>query len=277
MRVNGHWLHDLDPYLVHFPSSWPVRGIFWYGLTYVIAFFAAAMLAHSYAARGRLPFPRQHIDNWLGALCFGVVIGGRLGYLVLYDRATLVHRPWEIVCLWHGGMASHGGFVGVAIALFLLSRSRNIPLLPMLDFSASVAPLGICLGRIGNFINGEVYGRPTTLPWGVIFPRSAPFPDFPTALLTPRHPSQLYEAFLEGLLLFALIQWRQWKMRRSAMPGQLSGEFLIAYALLRVLCECFREPDAPLILCLTAGQFYSIVLCVAGVVLLGRRGERSTG
>ncbi|MDR3117649.1 MAG: prolipoprotein diacylglyceryl transferase [Puniceicoccales bacterium] len=268
MRMAGHWVHDLDPYLIHFPSSWPFAGIHWYGVAYALAFSLALALAHLCAAKDRLPIARRDVDRWLGALCLGVLAGGRLGYFVLYERSTLVHDPLELFRIWHGGMASHGGFVGVALALFFLSRRRRISLLSLADLSAAAAPIGFFLGRLGNFINGEVYGRPTALPWGIIFPRSAPHAQFPLALLPPRHPSQLYEALLEGIVLLALTQWRLWT--RRGRPGQLTGEFFIAYALLRSLAEFLREPDAPLILHLTAGQFYSIPLAVAGIAILCR-------
>jgi phosphatidylglycerol:prolipoprotein diacylglycerol transferase len=191
----------------------------------------------------------------------GVLIGGRLGYVLLYAPMMLIRHPLELFCIWHGGMSSHGGFAGVTLSLLLFAKRQRIAFSSLADVAASVAPLGIFLGRIANFINGEVYGRVTSAPWGIIFPRSVPagYGEF----VLPRHPSQLYEALLEGVLLFCYCQLRFWKGKFR--PGQLAGEFLIFYSIVRIFCEFFREPDAPTILSLSAGQFYSLFLLALGL------------
>lgn len=168
-------------------------------------------------------------------------------------------------------MASHGGFAGVAVALWWIARSERLPFLHLADVLCSAAPAGLLFGRIANFINGELWGRITDVPWAVIFPGSAS-PGTPPHLILPRHPSQLYQAALEGGVLLAFMQWRLWRsdVVRSH-PGRLAGEFLLAYALLRMIGELFREPDAGLILGLSRGTFYSIFLVAAGLALMLRR------
>lgn len=266
MQIRGHWVHQIDPYLVHFPKSWPIGGIFWYGAAYLLSFLLIYCALIAYGKRGRLPFRSSEIGSFLFFLILGVILGGRLGYIILYEPAYVLRSPREIFCLWHGGMSSHGGFLGVSVALLLFSRRGNIPLLQLTDTLASLAPLGLFFGRIANFINGEIYGRVTTVPWAMIFPRSATSPSMPLFLLEPRHPSQLYEAFLEGLVLLIYCQWQFWRRRRGT-PGRLTAQFLILYSLFRIFVEFFREPDADLIGCLTRGQFYSLFLLASGILL----------
>jgi phosphatidylglycerol:prolipoprotein diacylglycerol transferase len=171
--------------------------------------------------------------------------------------------------VWEGGMASHGGMIGVILATGWFARRNGIPMLHLWDLVATTAPAGLFFGRIANFINGELWGKPSTVPWAVIFPRSAS-PDQPD-LLVPRHPSQLYEAALEGVLLFAYMQWRFWRSDTAReRPGRLAGEFLIVYALVRIAGEAFREPDATLILGMSRGTFYSIFMIAFGLVLRQR-------
>jgi phosphatidylglycerol---prolipoprotein diacylglyceryl transferase len=201
------------------------------------------------------------------ALVAGVVLGGRLGYFLLYQPEVLLHSPLVLVRVWEGGMASHGGFIGVVVALWWFTRKREAGFLQVADLIVTTAPLGLFFGRVANFINGELWGKTTGVPWAVIFPLSAPA-DTPLKLIPPRHPSQLYEAGLEGLLLFAFIQWRFWKSAAARdQPGRISGEFLIAYSVARAIGEIFREPDAALILGLNRGIFYTIFLFVAGLAL----------
>jgi phosphatidylglycerol:prolipoprotein diacylglycerol transferase len=267
MAVGGYWVHNLDPFLWKFPDGWPLAGIHWYGVAYVLAFALVADLLKFYGKMGRLPFPSVQTSNYVFTIAIGVVVGGRVGYMILYDLSTLVRDPLEIFRIWHGGMASHGGFVGVMVALYAFSRIHRIPVLPLGDTIASLAPLGFFLGRMANFINGEIYGRVTTVPWAILFPKSAAQGPLPPEFLFPRHPSQLYEAIVEGLLLFAFCQWRFWTNGPSRRPGRLTGEFFILYALGRMGCEWFREPDAPLICGCTAGQFYSLFLGALGMYL----------
>lgn len=173
-------------------------------------------------------------------------------------------------------MASHGGFIGVAIAVAVFARRTHIPFLHLGDLIVTTAPFGLMLGRIANFINGELWGKVSSVSWAIIFPDSAP-PGTPLMDIPPRHPSQLYEAFLEGALLLAYFQWRFWSsdtVRRR--PGNLTGEFLIAYAVVRMIGEVFREPDADLILGLSRGTFYSIFLIIVGIALLLTRRQPIT-
>ncbi|MDR0678831.1 MAG: prolipoprotein diacylglyceryl transferase [Puniceicoccales bacterium] len=265
MRIGGHWVHDFDPVLLHFPSSWLIPGIYWYGFAYVLTFLAIALLLDLYGRQGRLPFPRQQSGPFLTYLLLGTVIGGRIGYALLYGIPGFWSNPLELLRVWHGGMASHGGFCGVLAALILFSRNRAIPLRPLADVASSLAPIGFFLGRIANFINGEVYGRISSLPWAIIFPQS--MPGLPLERIPPRHPSQLYEALLEGLLLFFFCQLRFWR-RPPLRPGRLCGEFLLTYALLRFAVEFFREPDASLIFGISRGQFYSLALLLGSMFFL---------
>ena len=206
--------------------------------------------------------------DFIFVLVFGVLIGGRLGYFLLYDFPLLVHEPLALFRVWDGGMASHGGFVGVLLAVWWFARRQRLPFLHLSDVLVTTVPVGLLFGRIANFINGELWGKISYVPWAVIFPKSAP-DGTPLAEIAPRHPSQLYEAALEGALLLAFMQWRFWKSDAvRTQPGRLSGEFLLAYAVVRAIGEIFREPDASLILGLSRGTFYSIFLAIAGVALM---------
>jgi phosphatidylglycerol:prolipoprotein diacylglycerol transferase len=203
-------------------------------------------------------------------IVIGVLVGGRLGYFLLYQGEWLGRDPLALFRVWEGGMASHGGFIGVLLAMWWWARKRGLPLLHVADVVVTTAPLGLLFGRIANFINGELWGRVSYFKYAVIFPQSAP-PNTPVALIEPRHASQLYEAALEGAVLFALMQWRFWKTDAvRVQPGRISGEFLIAYAILRMIGEHFREPDASLLLGVSRGTFYSVFLIAAGLFLLFR-------
>lgn len=268
----SHWVHDLDPFIIQFSESFGIR---YYGLAYLLGFVAAALLLRAYQKAGRSPLSPMASIDLVFALVVGVIIGGRLGFFVLYQPHVLLRDPVALVRLWEGGMASHGAFIGVTIALWWFARSRRISMLRLGDLIATTAPVGLFFGRIANFINGELWGRVTNVPWAVIFPQSAP-PGTRPILIEPRHPSQLYEAGLEGLLLLAIFQFRFWKTDVvNRTPGRLAGEFLIAYALVRIFGEQFREadPNVPSIFGLNAGAFYSIFLIAAGaaVIALARR------
>ncbi|MGJ3243172.1 MAG: prolipoprotein diacylglyceryl transferase [Opitutales bacterium] len=264
------WTHDLSPFLLRFPEGFPVAGIRYYGLAYILGFLAAAWLLHRYYRKQRSPWNPDQIWTLMTALVVGVMVGGRVGYLLLYRTGTLVQDPLALFRVWEGGMASHGGMVGIALALLWFARHTQTPFLAAADRVVTVGPIGVCFGRIANFINGELWGRPTDAPWGVVFPDSPPVynPETLQAEVVARHPSQLYQAGLEGLLLFAWLQWRLWKTPALARPGQLTGEFLVGYSCLRIVGEVFREPDAGLILGLSRGTAYSLLMGVAGVALL---------
>ena len=208
------------------------------------------------------------LDDILFFVVLGVILGGRLGYVLFYKPGYYFHHPAEIIAVWQGGMSFHGGFLGVLIAVWYLSRKHKIRWLEMTDFVAPLIPLALAAGRLGNFINGELYGRVTSVPWGMVF-------SSPGAGPAPRHPSQLYEFALEGLTLFVIL----WTFTARPRPvGAASGVFLVGYGVLRFIAEFFREPDdflGFLALGLTMGQWLSVPMIVIGVFLLAwayRRG-----
>lgn len=199
----------------------------------------------------------KHVDGLIFYLVLGVIVGGRLGYVLFYNFSWYMHHPAEIFATWQGGMSFHGGAVGAVTAGWLYCRKNRIDFLQWSDRFIITAPVGLGLGRIGNFINGELYGRPTDMPWGMIFPNGG---------LIPRHPSQIYEALLEGVLLFTIL----WSLRNKKIaPGILTGLFFILYALCRIAVEFFREPDRQLGFILagwvTMGQILSLAFLVAGI------------
>jgi phosphatidylglycerol:prolipoprotein diacylglycerol transferase len=260
----AYWVHNLSPFIVRFSENFGIR---YYGLAYLLGFVGAVGLLFLYYKRGRSPFGGNTISDMITYLVAGVIVGGRLGYFLLYQPSVLLRDPLALLRVWEGGMASHGGFVGVMFALLWWCNRRQVPFFHISDLVVTTAPVGLFFGRIANFINGELWGRSSDVPWAVIFPLSDP--RHPVNLIVPRHPSQLYEAGLEGLLLFGLMQWRFWKTAAArTQPGRITGEFLIAYAAVRAFGELFREPDAGLILGLSRGTFYSIFLVAAGLVLI---------
>ena len=272
----AYWVHDLKPEIIQFTDKLAVR---WYGLAYVSGFLIGFALLGLYWKRGRSSVTPRIQENFAIALILGVVIGGRVGYFLMYEFGNLVRDPLILFRVWDGGMASHGGFLGVAVAILWTARKHRLNPLFLGDLIVSVTPPGILLGRIANFVNGELWGKVSDVSWAVIFPKSAP-PGMPVELIAPRHPSQLYEAFLEGLLLLVYMQWRFWSVpgrkeaseggpaRASARPGHLVGEFLVGYSLARFAGEAFREPDAALILGLSRGSFYSVFTLLAGLGLI---------
>jgi phosphatidylglycerol:prolipoprotein diacylglycerol transferase len=269
MPFLAYWVDNLNPFLVRFGSNFGIR---YYGLAYVTGFVFAWWLLGRYAQAGKSRVPPDRIADLMTAVIVGVLAGGRIGDYLLYDGwKHFFSDPLEIFRVWEGGMASHGGMIGVAIALLWFARSSGIPFLHVGDLIASTTSAGLFVGRIANFINGELWGKITTVPWAVIFPRSMP-EGTPIDMIPPRHPSQLYEAGMEGALLFAYMQARFW--RSDAVrehPGRLSGEFFLIYAPLRIFGERFREPDASLILGLSRGTFYSLFLVAIGLFLVLRR------
>jgi phosphatidylglycerol---prolipoprotein diacylglyceryl transferase len=257
----AYFVHEPHPFL---GPHWGNFGIRIYGLGYLLGFAAAYFLLVRYARHGRSQLPETRIVDLMTALVLGVMIGGRLGWFLLYHPRDLFNPPWAFFQVWNGGMASHGGFLGVAIALAWFARQTKIPFAHLGDLIVSAAPVGLGLVRIANFLNGELWGKVTSVSWGVIFDQSG-------GGRIPRHPSQLYESALEGLLLFGLMQLLFWKTEVvRTRPGLLSGVFLIAYAIVRMICEVFREPDASLFLGLSRGTFYSIFLIVGGLALILR-------
>jgi phosphatidylglycerol---prolipoprotein diacylglyceryl transferase len=248
---------NFDPIAFHL-GPLPVR---WYGIMYLVGFALAFWL-------GRLRIKRAQsgavtlalLDDLLFFGVLGVVLGGRLGYVLFYKPGYyLLQNPLEIPAVWHGGMSFHGGFLGVLLAVWWVARKHRLRWLEVTDFLAPLAPLAFAAGRLGNFINGELPGRVTTVPWGMVFPGAGPL---------PRHPSQLYQFALEGVLLFVIL----WIYSAKPRPvGAVSAVFLIGYGSLRFAVEFFREPDdflGLLALNLSMGQWLSAPMIVAGIALL---------
>ena len=232
----------------------------WYGLMYLIGFVLFVVLGKLRARQNLLTgwHPRD-VDDMLFFGVFGVILGGRLGYVLFYKPLYYLAHPLQVLALWQGGMSFHGGFLGVLIALALYARRRHKRWLEVTDFVAPLVPLGLAAGRLGNFINGELWGRPSNLPWAMVFPQVDS---------VPRHPSQLYEFGLEGLALFALV-WLYARRRRPV--GAVSGLFLIGYGGFRFLVEYAREPDdflGVLALGWTMGQWLSLPMIFTGVALM---------
>jgi len=275
--AHSYWVHDLSPFLIRFPENpLGIEGIRYYGLAYLAGFIGAWLMLRAYDQRGKFQIDADARASLMTAVIIGVLAGGRLGYMLLYDFAAFIENPLLLFRVDQGGMASHGGFVGVILALYWFARRQRYSLLRLGDVIATLAPLGLMLGRIANFINGELWGKVSTAPWAVIFPGSPLAYDSGSASYLPeaRHPSQLYQAALEGALLLAYLQWRFWKTRTPA--GQIGGEFLLAYGVVRIVGEIFREPDASLLIGISRGQFYSIFLILGGVfvIMLARQNQR---
>jgi len=246
---------DFDPVAL---SIGPLA-IRWYGLMYLTAFGAFWWLGTRRIASGRAPITRDHFDDLLFYGILGVILGGRLGYVIFYKGAYFLQHPLEIFAVWQGGMSFHGGFLGVLLAMAWFSRKSGRHWLDIMDFVAPLVPLGLAAGRLGNFINGELWGRTTDLAWGMVFRAAGP---------EPRHPSQLYEMVAEGLLLFAVL----WLYSAKPRPrGAISGLFLIGYGLGRFVCEYTREPDdylGTLALSMTMGQWLSAPMVIAGIAMM---------
>jgi phosphatidylglycerol:prolipoprotein diacylglycerol transferase len=227
----------------------------WYGLMYAVGFLSGWWLGRRLAARPGSGWKPQQVDDLISWLVLGVVLGGRLGYVIFYDPSYYLANPIEIFSIWRGGMSFHGGVAGVVLVAWLYGRSIGKGLLDVGDMIAPLVPPGLFAGRIGNFINGELWGRTTDVPWGMVFPTGGPL---------PRHPSQLYEAGLEGLLLFAIV----WLYARSPRKrGAVGGVFLLGYGCFRFFVEFFRQPDAQL--GFVALDFFSMgqLLCLPMIVL----------
>ena len=260
----AYWTHDLDPVAFRFPESWGLRGVHWYGLAYAAGFLVAAWLLGRWRRAGLTPL-RAALDEstLITAIMVGVIAGGRCGHVFLYARAEFAADPLVLFRVWEGGMASHGGFLGVLLAGVWFARRVKADFFAVGDLLCALAPAGLLFGRIANFINGELVGDPSYLPWAVIFPREG---------AEPRHPSQLYEAFAEGLLPLL------WVLRRYPLrlpPGRLAGEFLLLYSVGRIVCEAFRSPEDGYVLGLTAGQFWTLPLAAFGAYLVWRARRRT--
>jgi phosphatidylglycerol:prolipoprotein diacylglycerol transferase len=252
----------INPVLVHI-GPLAVR---WYALAYIVGIlvgwvYARALIASKSLWGGTAPLTVMDFDDFIIWVTLGIILGGRIGYVLFYNLPLFAAHPGQIFQLWNGGMSFHGGFLGCTVAIILFARKRGIPILSLGDITTAVAPIGLFLGRLANFINGELWGRPTDVPWAMIFPTGGP---------VPRHPSQLYEAALEGIVLFVVLNLL---VRRGALkrPGVITGAFALGYGIARATCEFFREPDPQLGFLwggLTMGMLLSIPLMLAGIGIL---------
>ena len=262
----------MDPFV--FPNFDPVLvqigpfAIRWYALAYIFGLIGAWRYGIWLARREpKLVTPKQ-IDDFLVWATLGVIIGGRLGYVFFYQPVYFLENPMEIPQVWKGGMSFHGGLVGVILAMILFARRQGIAFFALADVIAAATPIGLFLGRVANFINGELWGRETDVPWGMVFPYAGP---------NPRHPSQLYEAFLEGLVLFTVLATLVLVWRARWRVGLTSGVFLFGYALSRMAVETVRQPDdyiGLLLLGTTWGQWLSLPMLLFGLYLVGRALQR---
>ena len=240
----------------------------WYGLAYMAGLLLGWLyIKHLLGSQrlwpaGKAPFAPEKADDLLLFMTLGVLLGGRLGYVLFYEPRFFLSHPLEIPAVWNGGMSFHGALIGSILATIAFARRVEASPWSVMDLTAAAAPMGLLFGRLANFINGELWGRPSTLPWAMVFPGAG---------IEPRHPSQLYEALLEGGLLFVVLWWLTRRHGALRKPGELAGAFLIGYGLARSFSELFRAPDPGHILTVppfTAGMVYSLPMIVAGAVIV---------
>jgi phosphatidylglycerol:prolipoprotein diacylglycerol transferase len=259
-------------YVIPFPTFDPVLisigpiAIRWYALAYIVGIilgwlYARAVIRAEQPWGGPAPLTVADYDDFVLWVTLGIILGGRAGYVLFYNPSYFAAHPLEVFELWKGGMSFHGGFLGCVLAVGLFSYVRGISFLSLADLTCAAGTIGIFLGRIANFINGELWGRPTDVPWAMVFPSGGPL---------PRHPSQLYEALLEGLALFVVLALliRVGALKR---PGLVTGAFALGYGVARSFCELFREPDAQLGFLwggLTMGMLLSLPLMLAGIAFM---------
>ncbi|WP_245582373.1 prolipoprotein diacylglyceryl transferase [Neorhizobium lilium] len=264
--------------LIPFPDIDPVAfaigplAVHWYGLAYVAGILLGWLYARRLVSNGALwknnqsPITHAHLDDFLVWVAAGVVIGGRLGYILFYDLGAVIESPIRAIEIWNGGMSFHGGFIGATLAIILFARRNAIPVWSMLDIIAAVVPIGLFFGRIANFVNGELWGRLSSMPWAIVFPTGGPF---------ARHPSQLYEAGLEGILLLLVLAVMIYGFKALKTPGLVSSTFVFGYGLCRIFVEFFREPDKQLGYLLgtdwlTMGMILSTPMLLIGIAAIMR-------
>jgi len=257
-------------FAIAFPAIDPIAismgpiAIRWYSLAYVVGILLGWRYMLRLARRSPAKIEAAHIDDLIVWATLGIILGGRLGYTMFYKPGYFLDNPLEIFAMWRGGMSFHGGLLGVLIAIFLFARRHKISFVGLGDIVVCAVPIGLFLGRIANFINGELFGRASDVPWAMVFPHGGPL---------PRHPSQLYESGLEGLVLFAVLAWLAFGTRALERPGLLGGVFFAGYGIARIISETFREPDAHLGFLAagtTMGQLLSLPLVLVGVWLIYR-------
>lgn len=246
---------NIDPVIVKI-GPFALR---WYGLMYIFGFATSYLLVAYQLKKKALNISRAYIDDLYFYLILGLIVGARLGYILFYNIKFYLSNPLEIFILWHGGMSFHGGLIGAFIAGYYIIRKRRLSFFTIADLIIPTCPLGLAFGRLGNFINGELYGKPSNLPWAMVFPEGGSL---------PRHPSQLYEALLEGIILFLILWFYKDKKKRE---GDGFALFLILYGVFRIFCEFFRMPDQQIgyiFGVLTMGQLLSVVMIFIGIFLM---------
>jgi phosphatidylglycerol---prolipoprotein diacylglyceryl transferase len=245
---------DIDPIIVRIGPL----ALRWYGLMYVFGFVASYLLAIYQTRKKAVKIDRAQIDDLYFYMILGLIVGARFGYVVFYNLKSYASNPLEIFAVWHGGMSFHGGLIGVCVAAYVVMRKRKLDFFSTADLIVPTCPPGLFFGRMGNFINGELFGQPSTVPWAMVFPQGGS---------VPRHPSQLYEALLEGLLLFVIL----WIYKdRKKRHGDVLALFLILYGVFRIFCEFFRVPDEQLGYLfgfLSMGQILSGAMIITGLAL----------
>ena len=243
----------------------------WYSLAYITGILAGWWYLLKLLAQPGAPMARRHADDFVFDATLGVLLGGRIGYVLFYRPDYYLQHPVEIFKLWEGGMSFHGGAAGVLIAILFYCRRKGLSWLRVTDYIACVAPIGLFFGRLANFVNGELWGKPSTVPWAIVFPGAGD---------VPRHPSELYEAGLEGLVLFASLSLLFWKSDARYKPGFLAGSFVLGYGVFRFIVEFFREPDEQLVefarvTHLHMGQWLCVPMILVGLyVVLTAKGRR---
>lgn len=275
-----HYIHHINPVILDLPGPLAIR---WYGISYLLGYIGAILLLRHWSRKDEFEVPRTEVANFVIMLAlFGVFLGGRIGHILLYSFDTFLENPLFLFKVWEGGMSSHGGFIGVILFMGWYAKKHRHSFWNLTDNMACTASLGFAFGRLANFINGELWGRVTTARWGVIFPQELGYEygEYKVSTieqmvtageLMPRHPSQLYQAAVEGFLVFGimlLLRRTPWGKR----PGALSAAYLTLYALARIAMEFFREPDDGqyFIIGLSKGQFYSLLM-IALALLIGTR------
>lgn len=239
----------------------------WYSIAYIAGILVGWWYLLKLLAQPGAPMAKRHADDFVFYATLGIILGGRLGYALFY-RQDLLTSPLELIKLWEGGMSLHGGLLGVIVGLWWFARKNDLNMLRVCDYVACATPFGLFFGRLANFVNGELWGRETDLPWGMVFPGGGP---------EPRHPSQLYEAGLEGIVMFAVLWFMFWRTDARYQPGKLVGTGLVLYALSRTLVERVRQPDAGLEHLwwgLTMGQTLSVPMLLAGIYLIATAKNR---
>jgi phosphatidylglycerol:prolipoprotein diacylglycerol transferase len=277
----NYYIHNIDPIIFPIFGDIALR---WYGLSYLLGFIACILMLRSWSKAGTFEVPEKEVSNFVVLLAFfGVFLGGRLGYVLFYGFDSFVNDPMYVFRVWEGGMASHGGFIGVILFIFWYARKHHHSFWNLTDNMAATTSLGFAFGRLANFINGELWGRVTDVKWAVIFPQERGYHfgqyDLPTlgrmveaGELLPRHPSQLYQAATEGFLVFGLMLLLR-KTAWGKRPGAMSACYLVLYALARISMEFFREPDdgAFFIGWITKGQFYSALMIIGAAVIVWKK------